>query len=312
MSSHKSKEVFLLKLTNVLKEFIFDCEVKNFSYKTIKGYKNNSLYLFNYLEERYEITDIEDVTAKQIKELFKFLWANGRKTTYTNGLLKCYRAFFKYACNEEYITVNPCFKVPWGKEEKTIIKTYCNDDIHKMLEVYDGRDYISVRNKAIIAMLIDTGIRNTELCMLKKANVSDKIIRIYGKGYKEREVGKSPYLSKILMKYELTKESYFKYKNIPCTNYFLSKSGKPLTVEAIERIVAKAGKLANVEASVRCSPHTLRHYFAQAQLRNNLDVYSLSRLMGHENIKITQRYLQGMQDKDIASRSIYTSPLMNL
>ena len=147
---------------------------------------------------------------------------------------------------------------------------------------------------------------------VKKANVYDKIIRIYGKGYKEREVGKSPYLSKILMKYELTKESYFKYKNIPCTNYFLSKSGKPLTVEAIERIVAKAGKLANVEASVRCSPHTLRHYFAQAQLRNNLDVYSLSRLMGHENIKITQRYLQGMQDKDIAARSIYSSPLMNL
>lgn len=125
---------FLLKLTNVLKEFIFDCEVKNYSPKTIKGYRNNSLYLFNYLEERYGIADIEDVTAKQIKELFKFLWANGRKTSYTNGLLKCYRAFFKYACSEEYIADNPCHKVPWGKEEKVIIKTYCNDDIHKMLE----------------------------------------------------------------------------------------------------------------------------------------------------------------------------------
>ena len=48
------------------------------------------------------------------------------------------------------------------------------------------------------------------------------------------------------------------------------------------------------------------------KIKNNLDVYSLSRLMGHENIKITQRYLQGMQDKDIVSRSISSSPLMNL
>ncbi len=303
---------FLLKLENVLKEFIFDCEVKKFSQKTIKSYRNNTQYLFNFLEEKYEISEIENVTSMQIKDFFQTLWSNGRKATYTNGLLKSYRSFFKYACNEEYIQVNPCLRVPWGKEDKTIIKTFENEDVINMLGVYNGRDYMSVRNKAILAMLIDTGIRNYELCTLENSNIFETYVRIFGKGYKERVVSKSPYLAKILMKYEQTKEGYFKYKNINYTNYFLSKNGKPLTVEAVERIVAKAGKIANVDETVRCSPHTLRHFFAQSQLRNNLDVYSLSRLMGHENIKITQRYLQGMQDKDIVSRGISSSPLMNL
>ena len=67
-----------------------------------------------------------------------------------------------------------------------------------------------------------------------------------------------------------------------------------------------------VRTEIRCSPHTCRHYFAQAQLRNGLDVYSLSRLLGHEDISITKRYLQGLNDRNIVERSIKTSPLMNL
>ena len=72
------------------------------------------------------------------------------------------------------------------------------------------------------------------------------------------------------------------------------------------------GKEAKVRTEIRCSPHTCRNYFAQAQLKNGLDVYSLSRLLGHEDISITKRYLQGLNDKSIVKRSIKPSPLMNL
>ena len=73
-----------------------------------------------------------------------------------------------------------------------------------------------------------------------------------------------------------------------------------------------AGEQAKVSDTIRCSPHTCRHWFAQSQIKNGIDVYSLSRLMGHSNIKITQRYLEGMKDREIVSQSIKTSPLMNL
>ena len=85
-----------------------------------------------------------------------------------------------------------------------------------------------------------------------------------------------------------------------------------MTGEAVERVVKLCGKEAMVRTEIRCSPHTCRHYFAQAQLRNGLDVYSLSRLLGHEDISITKRYLQGLNDRNIVERSIKTSPLMNL
>lgn len=75
-------------------------------------------------------------------------------------MLKTYRAFFKYALQEEYISTNPCSKVPWGKEDITLIKTFTDAEVKRMLNAFDGTDYMSIRNKAIIAMLIERAIRN--------------------------------------------------------------------------------------------------------------------------------------------------------
>jgi integrase/recombinase XerD len=193
-----------------------------------------------------------------------------------------------------------------------IIKTYQDNEVRAMLQAYSGNDFISVRNKTIIATLFDTGIRCYELCTLTNDAIKDNYIVIYGKGKKERQVGKSPFLAKLLMKYERIKEYNFELKNVKSNSYFLSRTGRSLTNAAVERIVKAAGEYAHVSADLRCSPHTCRHYYAQAQLKNGMDVYSLSRLLGHDNIKITQRYLQGLQDNDVVSKSIRTSVLMNL
>lgn len=299
-------------LDDVLKEFLFECEIRKYTWKTIKGYRNGLEFLVNYLKQEFKVTQIEEVTTHHIKTFFMYQTKRKRKETYLNGLLKTYRAFFKYVVGEEYISDNPVLKVSWMKEPKTIIKTFSDNEVRGMLEAYNESDYLSVRNKAIIAMLFDTGIRNYELCTLPESGIKDNCIVIFGKGKKERQVGKSPYLSKILLKYERIKKYYFEYKNIKVDNYFLSRTGRPLTNAAVERIVKIAGVAAHVSKDIRCSPHTCRHFFAQCQLKNGCDVYSLSRLMGHENIKITQRYLQGLQDDDVVSKSIKTSPLMNL
>ncbi|SDN47213.1 tyrosine-type recombinase/integrase [Acetanaerobacterium elongatum] len=299
-------------LEDAVKEFIFECQVRKYTWKTVKGYRNGLEFLVNYLKEEHGLTTIQQVQTRHLKEFFMYQSRRGRKESYLNGLIKTYRAFFKYVIGEEYITANPILKVSWMREPKSIIKTFSDDEVRRMLGAYPENDYMSMRNKAIIAMLFDTGIRNYELCTLTESQVKDSVIVIYGKGKKERQVGKSPYLAKILLKYERFKKYNFEYKNITVDNYFLSRTGRPLTDEAIENIVRNAGLYAQVSDSIRCSPHTCRHYFAQAQLKNGMDVYSLSRLLGHDNIKITQRYLQGLQDEDVVSRSIKTSVLMNL
>jgi len=301
-----------MKLTDALKEFLLEIEIKNYTKRTIKTYKNNNLLFITYLKNEFNIEEIEDVTQLNIKQYVRFLMKQGRKSTYINSILKNIRSFMGYVADEGYINKNIALNVKWQKEEKVIIQTFNDDEVYKMLSAYNYQDYLNARNKTIMAILFDTGIRNLELCQLINADIRDSVIRIFGKGNKERYVPISPTLKKYFLKYERIKEFYFKNKIIKYDNYFLSNTGKPLTKEAVERIVKLAGEKADIRKDIRCSPHTCRHYFAQAQLRNGLDVYSLSRLLGHENINITKRYLQSLQDENIIKLSVKTSPLMNL
>lgn len=302
----------MYELKDVLKEFLFESQIKNFTVRTIKSYRNNNNLFITYLSNEFQVNRIDDVTHIHIKQYLKFLTQQGRKATYINSILKTIRAFFEYCVQEEYIKSNPAKQVKWQKEEKTIILTFTNDEVIKMLDVYKFTDYLNIRNKTILATLVDTGIRNLELCQLINTDIRENIIRIYGKGNKERYVPISPFLKKYMIKYERAKEFYFKNKNIKHDNYFLSNTGKPLTKEAIERVIRMAGIEAGVREEVRCSPHTCRHFFSQSQLKNGLDVYSLSRLLGHENTNITKTYLQSLRDESIVEMSIKTSPLMNL
>lgn len=116
-----------------------------------------------------------------------------------------------------------------------------------------------------------------------------------------------------MIRYLRVRESYIKDKiNYNDEYLLLSQKGKKLTVETIERVVLECGNNSNVRKEIRISPHTCRHFYAQTQLKNGCDLFTVSRLLGHTNINITKRYLQSMQDYDILELGAKTSPLMNL
>lgn len=297
-------------LSDVLKEFLFEIKIRSYSPRTMKGYKNNNALFHNWLSHEYGIIELEEITHLHIKQYLTYLQQKGRKPTYINSILKNIRSFFEYCVGEGYVTLNPCKKVKWMKEKKVVINTFSDEELITMLNYYKGNDFLTIRNKCIIAMFADTGVRNYELCTLTVADVGETTIKVLGKGNKERYVYISPMLKKYLIKYERVREQYFRNHNLKFSNYFLSYRGKPLTVEGVERVIKKSGE--GIESDVRISPHTIRHFFAQKQLQNGLDVYSLSRLLGHESINITKRYLQSIQDERIIEMSVRTSPLMNL
>lgn len=303
-----------MRLNDVLEEFVLELEMQNYSPRTIKAYRNNNLLMFTFIENEFGITELEDIQTVHIKAYIKFLQKNRRKVSYINGIIKSFRAFFKYAVNEEYIENNPVHKVAWLRERKTLINSFTDEEVERMMKVYIGSDYLVIRNKLIMAFLFDTGIRCLELCSIKNVDVRENSLLIKnGKGNKQRTVAISPYVKKLVMRYVKCRDARFKDRIIDkSTPFFLSYRFKSLTVEGVERVVKICGQKANVRKEIRCSPHTCRHYFAQAQLRNGLDVYSLSRLLGHENISITKRYLQSIKDGDIVEMSVRTSPLMNL
>jgi len=132
-------------------------------------------------------------------------------------------------------------------------------------------------------MLFDTGVRVFELSNIKYHDVARRHILIHDKGSKQRLVYISNIMRKYMRKYEELKKERFKRRSQDEIEnyYFLDQSAVKLSHSRINKILKEHCMNAGVREEVRCSPHDCRHYFAQKQLRNGIDVYSLSRLMGH-------------------------------
>ncbi|MBG9938494.1 recombinase [Bacillus tropicus] len=303
---------FFVLLDNLLKEFIFELKIKNYSDRTVDTYKYNVGLFITYLNEHHEVDDIEDIAPFHIKKFVQHQIGLGKKANYINTLIKSLRSFFKYLVTEEYMPMNIMSKIHLLKEDTEVIKTFTDDEVIKMINSYDFKSYLNARNKVILAMFVDTGIRMSELINLQSEWVYDTNIRIKGKGSKWRFAPISLMLKKYMIRYERIKTKYFEKKALEHDNYFLSRAGKPICTVQIENIVKNAGLRADVRKDIRCSPHTLRHYAIQANLRNGLDLYSCSKIAGHENIQVTKRYLQGLETENILEMAQKTSPLMNL
>lgn len=298
-------------LSAIRDEFVFHCQCRKLSPRTIRNYEKQIDYLLRFLQQEHSIASIEDVSPRHIKEFLHNMLKAGRTVNYVNDLLKAFKVFFRYAFEEGYTDTLLTQKLRNAKGPKTIIRTFTEHELRQMIDFYQGHDYLTIRNKVIMLILVDTGIRLSELTSLTEEQIKHDYIIIRGKGSKERVVPKSPQLSKWLIKYQAVRKSYFAYRIVP-DHLFLSKNAKPLTNTMIDRIVKDAGHGCGVSSDVRISAHTFRHTYAQYQLKSGLDIYSLSRLLGHENISITQTYLNGMRDREILKQAQNTSPLMNL
>ncbi|GIP42824.1 hypothetical protein J45TS6_12830 [Paenibacillus sp. J45TS6] len=86
--------------------------------------------------------------------------------------------------------------------KKVLIQTFDDDEVKRMISAFKGDYYLSLRNKLILMLFVDLGIRNLELCTLGTLDVRDSVIKIHGKGNKERNLYISPFLKKHIIKYE--------------------------------------------------------------------------------------------------------------
>jgi len=296
----------------ILEEFKLECELRRLTPRTIKGYYNSSLQFLTWLEKQQDIIELEEIRTTHIKMYMQYLIKKNLSPSYINSVLRCIRAYFRYAVEEDYLRLNPAEKINWQRQGKVLINTFTDEEVRALLNVFDFSTYLSARNKLVLAIAFDTGARNSEICDILEKDIRDNVILLHGKGNKERHVPLTPYLKRAILKYRRIKDVYFEDKVLPHKNLLLSRTGRPLTKEVIEHIFNQAALQVEIREEIRCSPHTARHYFAQTHLRNGLDVYSVSRLLGHENINITKRYLQSLQDSSIVEMAVKTSPLRNL
>lgn len=297
-----------MKLEVLVKEYLIEIEVRKYTPKTIRGYRNGLNLFLRFCKENLKLEEIEDVTLTAVRQFSKYLTGAGRKGTYVNGLLKTIKSFLQYCYEEGYGGFNTKKNFKWCKEERSVIMAYKPSDVRQMLQNCRGYDFISVRDNAVLTALFETGIRCWELCCVQKDDIHDDFIVIKGKNHKQRVVPITPILQKALLRYENVANQYFTLKSTD-DYYFLSFHGKQLTNSAVEHIVKRHGE--GIEG-VRVSPHTCRHFFAQQQIKLGTDLYTISRLLGHENIRITQTYLNSLRDDEVIQIAKQKSVLMNL
>ena len=297
-----------MKISAAIREYLIEIEVRKYTPKTVRGYRNSLNLFLRFCEQEAHIQEVEEINLAVVRQFSAFMSQKGRKGSYINGLLKVSKSFIQYCDDEGYGGFNTKKNFKWCKQDKAVIIAFKPCDVKQLLQESKGTDYIHVRDTAILTALFETGIRCWELCCIQKQDIHDDYIIIKGKNHKQRVVPITPVLRKALIKYNACAADYFTLRGTD-DFYFLSNHGRQLTNSAVENIIKRYGQ--GIEG-VRVSPHTCRHFYAQQQVKMGTDLYTISRLLGHENIQITQTYLNSLRDEDIINNTKQRSVLLSI
>ena len=254
---------------------------RNYSKLTIKSYKED-------LEEFLGVTklnDVYDATEEDIKKYYKYLYNKSNSTVARKvSTLKSYYKFLSK--NSNYSNLMTKFRLP--KKNKSL-PTFLNySDLEELINASSEGEY-GERNRLIIEMLYATGVRVSELVNIKLSDIDteEKMIRIHGKGSKERFVFYGEYCEEALNKYTNDLRRKLSVKS-DCDFLFLNKYGGRISDRSIRNIINEIIKNTSVKMNVH--PHTLRHTFATHLLTQGIDLKSVQFLLGHENLSSTEIY----------------------
>jgi integrase/recombinase XerD len=302
----------LLLLEDVIQEYLYHCMAKGFTEKTMKNKRIELAHAKDFLENKRGLTELESITTHDLKAYVRYKQQQGLKPQSIVSLFKMVRAFFSWCETEEYLPENIAKKVELPKVPKRVFEGLTAKEVQAMINSFTYKTYLEARNKAILAMMADCGLRAMEIRGIKNEDVKESTILVHGKGNKERFVYISPALKKILIRYERLKRGYFRHRSFEEDFYFLNYVGKGLSHIGLDNLVKEAGRRAGVDPK-KVKPHNFRHFYSVTTLNDGqIDLHSLSRLLGHSEVTTTQRYLSSMSEEQLLNKAISSSPLMNI
>ena len=227
-----------------------------------------------------------------------------------NGYLRALRAFWAWTQREGFIEETPFSQLQIPKAPRKVMPTFTEEQLRHLLGAIDTSSALGHRDYAILVTFLDTGVRCSELTGLrvKDVNLEAMLLKVWGKGAKERMVPFGKKVQGALWKYMMS------CRPLPIVprydHVFLTYQGRPLTKDRVEAIVEHYGIKAGI-TGVRVSPHTFRHTFAVMFLRNGGNVFSLQRIMGHSTLDVLRIYVN-MAQADIQEAHRRHSPADNM
>ncbi len=260
-------------------------EEKNLSALTVKSYLSDIRDFLQFLSSQKRF--VSDIDYPVVRG---YLAALHRKSLARSTLARrvaALRVFFHYLYLKGKLTSFPLMSLRAPKLEKRIPSFLEEDEVARLLESVERKNFSGLRDRAALELLYGTGMRVAELVNLDLENVGlrEEIVKIKGKGDKERIVPLGRWALDALIQYleERERKTQQGVKAL-----FLNKSGTRLSDRAVRKRLSKYLELAGISKSA--SPHTLRHSFATHLINRGADLRSVQELLGHERISTTQIY----------------------
>lgn len=266
---------------NYINDFLLYLEMDlNYSKNTINTYQNNLSILSNNINK-----DLLKLSSKDIEH---FISSLNLESSSISNYLSSFKTFYNYYIKIGMLKENPVLLIDSPKLKKHLPTYLTIDEIDKLLNI-EIKDAFSARNKSLLELLYATGLRISELVNLEFKNIdlNDCIVRIMGKGSKERIVPINDTAIKYLKIY--VKDYRHCLVKKEQNNYvYLNNHGKKMTRQGVFKMLKKRTLEANIKKDV--SPHTLRHSIATHMLENGADLRIIQEFLGHESISTTQIY----------------------
>lgn len=247
--------------------------------------------------------DLTEITPARLRA-YLAEQAESKSSATVQVYWKVLRSFFKWASVDLDLD-NPATSIPAPKVSSKEIQPFSQDDVTKLLRACKTR-----RDKALVPLLLDTGLRISEACRLtiRDVNLETGTVTVipFGGGRKSR--GRQVYLGKSSRRALWTYLASRPDRGDPGAPLLATLNGKPLNRDSSRGILDRIAARAGVEG---CHPHRFRHTFAIFYLRNGGDVFSLQRLLGHASLEMVRRYL-ALADSDLEQAHRRASPVDRL
>jgi integrase/recombinase XerD len=295
--------ISIQEILNWVESFILDRKARGFSKGTIYFYRMKLKLFIDYCNMQ-QVNQVDQITPVYIRSYLLHLENTNHNP---GGVHACYRAlktFLKWYAFENDLTdwINPIDKVKVKNPRNEPLDPVDIEAVKAILDTCKD-SFADTRDRLILFMLLDTGMRISELLSLEHENINPTtgVIQIlHGKGGKFRTV----YIGR---KTRLALRKYLKQTK-ELGKLFLTNYGEPANYTTIRDMLRRRAEKANVETP---TPHQFRRYFALIMLRNGTDIFTLQLLMGHSDIQILRRYLK-QNNQDTLSAHLKTKPVDNL
>ena len=273
-----------MRIQEAFDNFLLSRELAGLSSKTISSYMDALRPFLRFAGER----ELEEIHWQEIQrylsDLLKRPVSRATKSSYVRQL----KVFLRWA-EQEYGISCGADKIKVPKSPRREARIYSPEEVELLFDsIRAESDWLTARNRAVIALMYDSGLRQGEVCSLLLSRISfpENRMIVRGKGDKERTVP----IGEITRRYV---QDYLRLCPYTLEYLFVSREGRPLSGNAVKLMVSR---LAN-DLPFELSSHKLRHNFAtnycidHMEQEGQVDIYKLMYLMGHEDIKTTQRYL---------------------